>query len=722
MTLNLLRTEAAALRSPRLLACFLSLLCVSSALAADPPPTNSPFQIVKSFPVSESTWAEKVGDLYLVAAQRSVLVYRKTGPGEADYQEVNRLFPGLDGTIENCAIAHGRLYVPASTLGLLAYRVAELDQSGLQPELRSTGAKSVGAVSVAGGRVYAKYRNSAEGGFGVFDAETLALLGEGLPGVPLYGLSAVTSNVVYASSITNYGQMLVVNAQDVANIQLARRVTNSPYATFYRWPATTIGTNLYLAEGNGGVGVYNITDPLNPVLRYRHAAIGAAVAGRNQPGSVKAFATDGAYGFLVADQYVKTAQILSSSMQTLTTNHTSVLNGGGLLHPQGVFLRDGALGVPTTMEGVRFYSVTNPTVWSLLANVDLPSRHEGLAKHGRMVYVTTDIDGVWQLDWEAAGGPKASRRIPLKGLSEDLTLRGSYVYVANGIGLATIDVSDPANPHEVHYWDFPYPGGTPDINQGWVEGVDLVDDILYAALGPAGFGTFSLANPAQPVLMKKMLAGTSPWGNDVSVHGGRKLLAFSGKTRIVLMNVADPANPTLVSDVAVPNGKSTMGNAFSPDGNHLVVVGGGQFAVYSITNAASPQLLQTFSGHGTESALFYKNYLLVSGYGSGTAVYRIGANPAGLTRIQTLPTYFYNSKYWVEGDRLFTNSEGVDEFRLVPRLSASRSGDAVSIDWESVGQLQAAPAADGPWATISNAINPHVSGDGSTEFFRVKVQ
>lgn len=84
------------LRPPRLLACFLSLLCAGFALAADPPATNSHFQITQSFPVNEATWAEKVGALYLIAAQRSVLVYRKTGPGEADYQEVNRLFPGLD--------------------------------------------------------------------------------------------------------------------------------------------------------------------------------------------------------------------------------------------------------------------------------------------------------------------------------------------------------------------------------------------------------------------------------------------------------------------------------------------------------------------------------------------------------------------------------------------------------------------------------------------------
>jgi hypothetical protein len=382
--------------------------------------TKNHFQIVRSFPVSEATWAEKVGDLYLVAAQRSVLVYRRTGLGEADYQEVNRIFPGLDGTIENCAVANDRLYVPASAQGLLAFRLADLERPGIQPEMKSTGAKRIGSVSAAEGRVYARYQSSSEGGLAVFDASTLALLGEGLPGVPLFGLTAMAGNVVYASSSTNYGQMLIIDARNAADIRVTRRVTNSPYATFYRWPASVAGTNLYIAEGNGGVGVYNITDPLFPVLRYRHAPIGAAIAGRNQPGSVRAFATDGTTGFVVSDRTVKSVRILATNMQTLATLHTSVLNGGGLLDPQSVFVRNGVIGVPTTMEGARFYSATDPAQSSLLLNIDLPSRIEGVAKTGRMVYVTSDIDGVWQIDWEAAGGPRSSRRIPLKGLSEDL--------------------------------------------------------------------------------------------------------------------------------------------------------------------------------------------------------------------------------------------------------------------------------------------------------------
>jgi hypothetical protein len=60
------------LRPISLLACFLAFFNTTSLLAADPPPTNSHFQIVKSFPVSEATWAEKAGDLYLVAASSAL--------------------------------------------------------------------------------------------------------------------------------------------------------------------------------------------------------------------------------------------------------------------------------------------------------------------------------------------------------------------------------------------------------------------------------------------------------------------------------------------------------------------------------------------------------------------------------------------------------------------------------------------------------------------------
>ena len=103
-------------------------------------------------------------------------------------------------------------------------------------------------------------------------------------------------------------------------------------------------------------------------------------------------------------------RVVEDRLQDANTVMVAQSQGNGLLNPAGIFLRDGVAAILTTMEGVRFYDVTNPGQPGELLRIDLPSRIEGLAKVGRMVYATADVDGVWQIDWEAAGGPRATRR------------------------------------------------------------------------------------------------------------------------------------------------------------------------------------------------------------------------------------------------------------------------------------------------------------------------
>ncbi|MBM4091758.1 MAG: hypothetical protein FJ276_20375, partial [Planctomycetes bacterium] len=461
---------------------------------------DGPFQIVRSFPVSEATWAAKVGELYLVAAQRSVLVYRKTGPAATDYREVNRIFPGVDGRIENCEIAGQWLYVPASGQGLLAYRLEDLEKPDVQPIARYAGPRRIGAISVAGGRVYAAYR---EGGLGVFDARTLELLGEGLleTGIGRAGLTAVPGGVVYTTRVPEYGELLVVDARNPDRLSAAGRVRNAAYATHYRFPGPVAGDRMYMPEGNGGVGVYDITDPLQPLLQRRHAAVGDSPprGARALPGQVRAFAVQDGIGYLVRDREVVAVRLDADGFEELGAVSQSKLSGAGLLDPQAVSVREGVAAIPTTMEGVRFIDGANVGQPEPLLTIDLPSRFEGLAKVGRMVYATADIDGVWQIDWEAADGPRLSRRIetrpkalPGESLAEDLTLHRNHLYVADGLGLAVMDVSDEDDPRQVFYWDYPYPGGVPDISAGWVEGVGVGGDTLYATLGPAGLATFDV--------------------------------------------------------------------------------------------------------------------------------------------------------------------------------------------------------------------------------------
>ena len=137
-----------------------------------------------------------------------------------------------------------------------------------------------------------------------------------------------------------------------------------------------------------------------------------------------------------------------------------------------------------------------------------------------------------------SGRRSASNPPALKGLSEDLVLHRQHLYVANGVGLAVIDVSDESHPREVSSWDFPYRDGKPDIQQGWLEGVDLDGDTLYAALGPAGMATFDVLVPARPANLATIAPGT--WGNEVVIEPQRKLLSFTGLEKFVLVDVTLP--------------------------------------------------------------------------------------------------------------------------------------------------------------------------------------
>jgi len=556
------------------------------ATAAPSRAGEGPFRLVRSYPVSEATWAGTAGDLYLVAAQRALLVYRKTGTAPASMREVNRIVVGPEGRLANCQVEGGILYASAGAKGVLAYRIADLARAGAKPIWRSGPGLAAGPISASGGRIYAALE---PGGLAVFDGATGKALGTGLREERLFGLNAGPSGVVYANTTTNYQEMAVIDARDPGALRVAARIRNDEYPTSYRFPGSIVGGLLLVAEMNGGVGVYDLSDPLKPRLASRFLATGADPVGRGGRPAGKdpiprSVACEGTTVVIAAGTRIVRATLDGDRVVRGRALFEAQLEGGGLLNPQAVFLRDGVVAAPTAVDGVRFFDTQGARV----AEIDLPSRIEGLAKVGRMVYATSDADGVWQFDWTARGGPKAVRRIEQKELSEDLLLHRDHLFVADGIGLGVIDVRDERNPHRVAYWDFPYKA-QPDINEGWVEGVDRLGDTLFVACGPGGMAVFDVSAPATPRLLARVNPGT--WGNDIAVEPRRKLAVYTGMDRFTLLDVSQPASPRILSSTPANRGRPTQGAAFSPDGTHLVVVAGGLFSVYDIRDPAAPKLL-----------------------------------------------------------------------------------------------------------------------------------
>ncbi len=531
-------------------------------------------------------------------------------------------------------------------------------------------------VAIDGDRVISGLHG---GGLAVLDKETLRVLGTGLKNVQIFKFDA-RDGFVYASdqkrplNMDNIPSLYCIDVSDPSNIRIVQTIIDRQDPKVYDTPVLN-GDRLYVSEYNGGVGIYDVSEPGKMSQIDRYQDVGGHIGGAGHRHEVKPrrigfIDIANQHAFVAFDQTVESVKIKRDFMERLATVCGVKKNGGGLLDPAGVFVHENTLAIPTTMEGIRFYDVSDPANPKLDLNIDLPSRFEGIAKVGRMVYATNDIDGVWQIDWEAAEGPRIVKPIPLKGLSEDLVLYKKHLYIANGLGLGVIDVLDEDNPHEVYYWEFPYDGPS-SVSKGWVEGVCISDGLLYAATLKAGLHIFDLANPAKPELISVTVIPGSA-GHDVFVEPKRKLAAWGGTQRLAILDVSDPAKPKILSTVKKEKGISVSGAFFSPCGNYVIsgenkkFPSGGQFTVYDIKDPANPIALNTYPlGGGSEGGLIYKGYLLMAGRGGGVNVYKIGKDLGDLQLVQNIPSYFYNSKFFVEGDRIFTNCQGIHELKLV---------------------------------------------------------
>ncbi|MFC1734709.1 hypothetical protein ACFL1X_01235 [Candidatus Hydrogenedentota bacterium] len=666
------------MRNAICIAILLTVAVVGPEAKGDTPrfPALKPFNIVKSLPMSEPQWGAKWGDHYLVAAQRSVLVFEKTGSEETDYKQVGMIYPGHDTDIENCHIEGDLIYMGAKDSGLHVYHRQDITKPYPKPVKSYDPEEFIGYISVTSERVYARLH---EGGLLALDKKTLKPIATGMRDFTFKKFVARDDGIVYATARES---LKIIDASDPADMKVIGELTNTESNSVYH-QLKMAGNTLYVAELNGGLGVYDIANPRKPALKYRYQVIGGPIsrAGHRAvwPDRMKAVASDGKYAYVAYDRTVDVTRVGAGEMTKVANVFVTKKEGSGLLDPSEIILRENVIAVPTTVGGCRFYDVSDPENPKALLIIDIPSRFEAPVKVGDMVYSTNDVDGVWQFDWEAEGGPRATNRIDLKGLSEDMVLYENHLYIANGHGVGVIDVSDEENPHEVYYWDYPYENpNNKSVAAGWVEGVDQADGLLYVAVGGhqgrANMRIFDLKNPAKPALLSTIWPGT--FVHDVTIEPKRKLIAYSGTNRWSLIDVSDPKDPKILSDRAVPTyqeedgyvrGKATGGNTFSPDGRYLVLCQDRLFSIFDVQDPTTPIFLKSYSlGNGSEKALFHKGYLLVAARWAGISVYKINRpDLTDLVKVQNIPSYFYNSKFFVEGDRIFTNCQGLHELRLV---------------------------------------------------------
>ena len=167
-------------------------------------------------------------------------------------------------------------------------------------------------------------------------------------------------------------------------------------------------------------------------------------------------------------------------------------------------------------------------------------RTEDVAVQGHHAYVAVGLRLV-VLDVSDPSAPQEiGSTTPFPQFAEGVAVSGNTAYVAAGMaGLRIVDVSDPAHPVEVGGYDTP----------GYAEGVTVAGGYAYVADGHYGLRVVDVSDPAHPV--EVAYAYPLNYVFDVAVDGQYAYLAAAG-AGLLVVNTSDPVHPTEMGTYDTP--------------------------------------------------------------------------------------------------------------------------------------------------------------------------
>jgi len=334
------------------------------------------------------------------------------------------------------------------------------------------------------------------------------------------------------------------------------------------------GAVLTIACGNDGVVIYDVADPLNPVLLGRHDT-GGAVNVVVQDGI--AFIADSFFGMKIVDV----------SDPALSVELASVLVG----RVEDVVVSGDLVYVASWGAGLAVYDVSDLASPVRLSRYLTNGSAIGLAVVNDIAYVAVNESGLETID---VSNPKSMvhlGQVDTDGFATDLVVRDSTVYLADAYGgLKAIDVSDPVNPAVVSAYQTPGRSYEIAIFDGLIS-IVCGDSGMHILEDFEGDGAGAMANNYQ-----------LSFGASVLVHEDGKLYA-SVATGIAIFDVSDPSTPVLLGELNL----SASGAGMYLQDNRLYIVAGydGLFVI-DVSVPSAPLLLGSI-----KDVLYYNTCVFV---------------------------------------------------------------------------------------------------------------
>ncbi len=277
------------------------------------------------------------------------------------------------------------------------------------------------------------------------------------------------------------------------------------------------GTTAFVADGASGIQVIDVSNPSSPSLLGSLGMSGHAFDVAVSLGVLYVAAGDS--GLLVADVSDPRAPILFGAYDTPGKALGITISG------MTAFVADGDC-------GLRVIDISNPSALNLLQIYDTSGVAYSVSVLGRNAYVADGDSGIQVIDVWYPQRIVLLSTYDTPGSARGVAVSGTTVYVADhGSGIQVIDVSDPTSPCLLSSLD----------TGGEARGLALSGATAYVVDGDAGMHAIDVRNPWEPSFLGNYR--TEALAYDVAVLGTTAHVA-AGRAGLQLVDVSNPSSPS----------------------------------------------------------------------------------------------------------------------------------------------------------------------------------
>jgi len=374
----------------------------------------------------------------------------------------------------------------------------------------------------------------------------------------------------------------VVDITNPDNLVTKVSITEFEYATPLPYNVYVHDTYVYLNTQADGLYIFDITDPVSPVLtsHFEDTNAGSMSYDTIREGNYLYLAA-GANGLVIADVSDPADPVFVSNIEQDYEGVIALVKKDNYVYLCTEF---------GDMRAIDVSDVTNLRETGVFAYEGHQGR--GITLFEDYVVLATNTHGIRLVSVSGSTMNQVGSFTTI-GRIEDCQSSGGYAYVATGInGLQVLDIQAPSNP---------VPIATVDT-YGPANGVFIKNGTLYLTEfkneqgEPGGYlEIFSLSSPASPSFVGRLtLDEGEPY--DVTVSGNTAYIAVQTKG-LTLVDISDPAVPTQISRYDTPG----IYYQSAPWGNYLLGADGLQgMVVLDTNNTASIHKLGSYQTVGEE--------------------------------------------------------------------------------------------------------------------------